>query len=166
MLDEFFMDKALEQANNAFRAGEFPVGCIVAYAGKVLVTGARIGTTVEVPNEVNHAEMIALRRLAELPGKIERRKAALYTTLEPCLMCFGAILLSGVPKIVYAYEDVMGGGTKCDLSLLNPLYANRNIEIVTHVRRKESLTLFKTYFENPKNQYWRGSLLATYTANQ
>ena len=52
-------------------------------------------------------------------------------------MCFGAILLSGIGKIVYAYEDVMGGGTCCDLTKLTPLYKNRKISIIPNILRKE-----------------------------
>jgi tRNA(adenine34) deaminase len=81
-------------------------------------------------------------------------------------MCFGAILLSGIGEIVYAYEDVMGGGTGCNLSKLNPLYKNRKVSIVSNILRQESLELFKVYFANPVNTYWKGSILAKHILNQ
>ncbi len=86
--------------------------------------------------------------------------------MEPCLMCFGAILLSGIGEIVYAYEDVMGGGTKSDLKSLPPLYRDRKISVISGVLRSKSLEIFKAYFSNPSNFYWRGSLLADYTLAQ
>ena len=86
--------------------------------------------------------------------------------MEPCLMCLGALVLSGIGEIVYAYEDVMGGGTRCDLTKLTPLYKNFKFSIVPSVLRNESLQLFKAFFQNPKNAYWRGSLLASYTLSQ
>ena len=86
--------------------------------------------------------------------------------MEPCLMCYAALILAGVGTIVYAYEDVMGGGTGCDRSRLNPLYKNSAIEVVPHLLRKESLKIFQTYFSNPANCYWRKSLLAEYTLAQ
>ena len=90
----------------------------------------------------------------------------LFCTMQPCLMCFGAIQLSGIKRIVYAYEDVMGGGTSCDISKLAVLYKHRQMVVVSNILRKESLKLFKTFFQNPSNAYWRGSLLAEYTLNQ
>ena len=80
-------------------------------------------------------------------------------------MCFGAILLARIGKIVYAYEDVMGGGLKCNLLALPPLYRDHPIEIKANILRQESLSLFKRFFQNPNNGYWRDSLLATYTLN-
>ena len=90
----------------------------------------------------------------------------LYCTMEPCLMCFGATLLSGIKRIVYAYEDVMGGGTRCDLSGLPILYKDTNVTIVPHVLRRQSLELFKAFFLKPENNYWKNSLLAEYTLAQ
>ena len=81
-------------------------------------------------------------------------------------MCFGATLLSGIRTIVYAYEDAMGGGTHVNLSELSPFYKDINIKIIPHILRKESLKLFQTYFSNPENTYWKGSLLEQYTLNQ
>ena len=81
-------------------------------------------------------------------------------------MCLGALILSGIGTVVYAYEDVMGGGTRCDLKRLTPLYQNHPISIVSNVLRRESLDLFKAYFKDPENAYWRGSLLARYTLDQ
>jgi tRNA(adenine34) deaminase len=67
---------------------------------------------------------------------------------------------------VYAYEDVMGGGTKCDRRLLAPLYRERSMTLVPHILRDESLALFKRFFENKQNDYWKNSLLSQYTLAQ
>lgn len=163
---EFFMRKALTLAETALSSGEFPVGCVIAYKDNILVTGSRTGTAGSSINEIDHAEMIALRKLVNLKENIDPFNATLFCTLEPCLMCFGALILSGIGEIVYAYEDVMGGGTACDLTNLSPLYQNCQISIVPKILRRESLKLLKAYFENPKNTYWRGSLLAGYTLRQ
>ncbi|MFC1858548.1 nucleoside deaminase [Thermodesulfobacteriota bacterium] len=162
----FFMQKALAQAKKALSAGEFPVGCVMVYQEEILVTGSRMGTVGNCPNETDHAEMVALRRLYDLFKNIDRSKITLFCTLEPCLMCYGALLLSGIREIVYAYEDVMGGGTRCDLSTLAPLYKNCPIIITSDILRHESVALLKDYFTNPENTYWGQSLLAEYTLNQ
>ena len=160
---EHFMVKALDQAKKALAAGEFPVGCVMVHQDKILATGSRKGTAGDFPNEIDHAEMIALKHLIDLKVNMDKNRIVLFTTLEPCLMCLGALMLSGISEIVYAYEDVMGGGTRCDLTKLPTLYKNHRISIVPNILRKESLQLFKAFFENPENSYWRGSLLARYT---
>jgi len=127
---EHFMKKALDKANEALSEGEFPVGCVIVYQDRILVSGSRTGTAGDSTNEIDHAEMIALRRLVELNEAVDKAKTTLFTTMEPCLMCLGALVLSGIGEIVYAYEDVMGGGTHCDLTKLTPLYKNFRPSIV------------------------------------
>jgi len=166
MDDEFFMRKALEEAQQALSMGEFPVGCVVVYDNSVLVTGARYHSRPENHNELDHAEMLALRRLVDLDSKIDRERITLFSTLEPCLMCYSAIILNGIRQIVYAYEDIIGGGTNLDLQRLNPFYQDMQIAVKAHVLREQSLALFKQFFTNPKNSYLQGSLLAQYTLDQ
>jgi len=161
-----FMEKALEQARKALSLGEFPVGCVIVHGDRILATGFRKGTSGNFPNEIDHAEIMALKQLTDLKISIDKNRVVLFTTLEPCIMCLGAMILSGISEIVYAYEDVMGGGTSCDLTKLTPLYKDCRISIVPSILRKESLKLLKAFFKNPKNSYWRGSLLAGYTLSQ
>ena len=164
--DHHLMGLALDEARRALEAGEFPVGCVVADPQRVLVSAARQGSRGSAPSELDHAEIIALRRLEAIPGVGASGRLTLATTLEPCLMCYGAILLAGIGRIVYAYEDAMGGATGCPLDALSPLYAQRRVEIRAGLRRAEALDLFQTFFADPQNGYWRGSLLADYTLAQ
>ena len=164
--DHHLMGLALEQARKALEAGEFPVGCVVADRRRVLASARRQGSRGSAPSELDHAEIIALRRLEAIPGNGARGRLTLATTLEPCLMCFGAILLAGIGRIVYAYEDAMGGGTGCSLASVAPLYTQRPVEIRAGLRRDEALDFFRTFFANPDNGYWRDSLLARYTLAQ
>lgn len=163
MDDPFFMEKALDRARAALEAGEFPVGAVLVHDGRVVARGRRSGTAGGRPNEVDHAEIGALRALAGLADPPAPGEISLYCTMEPCLMCYAALLLAGIGRIVYAFEDPMGGGTGCDLTTVGPLYAPRRPEIVPHVLRRESLALFSSFFESPLNDYWQGSLLADYT---
>lgn len=79
-------------------------------------------------------------------------------------MCYATMLLSGIRRFVWAYEDVMGGGTSLALQGLSPLYKDMEVALVTGVLRRESLTLFGRFFRN--YSYWQGSLLADYTLEQ
>lgn len=163
---EAYMRQALNLARRALDRDEFPVGCIVVYEERIIAQGERTGTRQPIPSELDHAEIIALRQIEHLTSPIDRQKATLYTNLEPCLMCFGALLISGMGTIVYAYEDAMGGGTTCDRSQLPALYKDSGARIIAPVCRQESLALFKEYFSRDHIDYWRGSYLAEYTLAQ
>lgn len=163
------MRLALDQARSALAKDEFPVGCVIACQDQVIVVGHRAGTIPkggEFFDEVSHAEIVALQRYYRLQNRPKPDKLTLYCTMEPCLMCFGAILLSGIGKLVWAYEDAMGGGTSLSRNKLKPLYRDRKIEIIPHVLRPDSLALFQEYFRLDSNGYWKDSLLANYTLAQ
>ncbi|CAB1056412.1 hypothetical protein D1BOALGB6SA_1148 [Olavius sp. associated proteobacterium Delta 1] len=160
---EYFMKKALEQAEQALAAGEFPVGCVLVYQDQILVTSARRSSIGGERNEIDHAEIVALRRLSDLGDTVDHSQITAFSTMEPCLMCYSALILAGIGKIVYAYEDVMGGGTGCQLSRLTPLYKDSSVRIMPGILRAESLKLFKDFFADPANEYLRQSLLAEYT---
>ncbi|MBI9077706.1 MAG: nucleoside deaminase [Desulfatibacillum sp.] len=162
----FFMNKALELAAKALEAGEFPVGCVLVHDNKIIADGARIGVASGGTGELEHAEMVALARLEKIKNAPVPSEITLYGTMEPCLMCFGALLIHGITKIVYAYEDVMGGGTGVDRSTLPPLYRDANLELTPRVGRSQSLALFQAFFARPDNHYWQDSLLARYTLEQ
>ncbi len=108
MAYERFMGIALDHAKTALLNNEFPVGCVITHEDDLLVSSARKGTMGIDANEVDHAEMLALREFSHMKKKIDLQKTTIFTTLEPCLMCFSAILLSGIETIVFAYEDIMG----------------------------------------------------------
>lgn len=165
---EKFMEKALEQARTAYAADQFPVGCVIVQDGRVIASGRRTGTSAELPffSEIDHAEIRALKSLESCKVEFMPEKAVLFSTMEPCLMCFSAIILSGIKTVVFAYEDVMGGGTSCDLSSLAPLYRDSGVRVVPHVLREKSLDLFYDFFNKEANLYWKGSLLEAYTLDQ
>lgn len=161
-----FMQHALALAREALDDDEFPVGCVVVQDGNIIARGQRANTNQPVASEIDHAEMIALRNLEKVAGDLDRSSMTLYATLEPCMMCFSAILLSRVGTLVYAYEDAMGGGTRCDRSGWPALYRDNPIRIVPGVCRRQSLDLFKAYFGKSHLDYWKESHLAQYTLAQ
>jgi len=162
------MEKALVQAGIAYDEGQFPVGCVIVQDGEVIASGARAGTAGDLSffSEIDHAEIRALKALEVWEGEFRPDKAVLFCTMEPCLMCFSAIILSGIKTIVYAYEDAMGGGTGVDLSSLPQLYREAGVKVVPHVLRQKSLDLFYNFFNKEANLYWKDSLLEAYTLDQ
>lgn len=164
--DEAYMQRALAEARHALAAEEFPVGCIIVHKDKIVGQGQRANSRGLATNEMDHAEISALRQLLTDHPEIAPEDVTVYATLEPCLMCYATMLLNGIRRIVYAYEDVMGGGTDLNLANLTPLYRQMEVEVIPHICRAESLELFHTFFKNPENDYWPDSLLAEYTLRQ
>lgn len=161
---EDYMHLALAEAAKALGEGEFPVGCVLVRDGLVVARARRRNSGGEHANELDHAEVLALRLLLrDFPGSDCSRVTA-YTTMEPCLMCFAALLLSGIRRFVWAYEDVMGGGTSLQLRQLPGMYSEMRVELVPHVLRAESLAMFRDFFR--RHGYWRDSPLARYTLAQ
>ena len=164
--DSTFMRAALDMAQTALADGEFPVGCVIADGDTVVARGRRKGTATGRGNEIDHAEINALRRLCHSRPELDRSILTLYCTMEPCLMCFSAIVLSGIGRMVYAYEDVMGGGTGLDRSDWPPLYRDAKLTVISGVLRRESLALFQRFFADSGNPYWSDSPLSRYTLAQ
>ena len=176
---EKWMSEALNLAASALSRGVFPVGCVLVSGNLIVGSGVRSHTMSGDVNELDHAEVCALRDWIERGrplGHGNNTDITAYCNLEPCLMCLGALILNGIKRIVYAYEDVMGGATGLDFlrpitgaagkagCLFNDnLYAKSHVEILGGVKREESLAFFKRFFSDPAQSYWRNSLLSKYT---
>ncbi len=161
---ERFMQEALSEARQALDQGEFPVGCVFVENEKIVARGRRVNSSQANQNEIDHAEIITLRTLLESNKAIDPAEITVYSTMEPCLMCYATMLLSGIRCFVWAYEDVMGGGTNLPLDTLRPLYAEMQVECVGNICRQESLLLFQEFFQ--RYSYWQDSFLADYTLKQ
>ena len=105
---EKYMQYALLEAREAFAAGEFPVGCVMVHDDEIVSRGRRINSRPPYENELDHAEIMALRKLFARYPKIDRAKIIVYSSMEPCLMCYVTLLLNGIRTFVYGYEDIMG----------------------------------------------------------
>ena len=163
---EDFMAAALLEAKAALAAGDFPVGCVLVLDNEIVARGRRVNSQGTATNELDHAEIMALRELFANRPELDRSRITAYSTMEPCLMCYSTLLLNNIHTMVYAYEDVMGGGTNLPLAQLPPLYRTMTPCVTPHVLRLESVALFKEFFADPKQAYWQGSLLADYTLRQ
>jgi tRNA(adenine34) deaminase len=173
-MHERWMREALSLAASALQKGEFPVGCVLVSGDEVVARGSRLNSLGQGQNELDHAEMVALRQWVDAgkPGK----DLVCYSTLEPCLMCTGALIISGIKTIVFAYEDVMGGA--CGIRFDRPfslcaqkgfegcLYHDPDLIVIPSVLRKESIRLFKSFFSSPSNRYLKGTPLENYTLNK
>lgn len=163
--DEKYMRIALQQAENALSQGEFPVGCVIVRDDEVVAAGERINSAENI-NELDHAEIVALRSYLKEYDSSDMGSLIVYSTLEPCLMCQATMLVNGITNIVYGYEDVMGGGTNLSLDNLSPLYKDKKLTIRGGVLRNESLMLMQQFFGSGSSTYLKDSYLCEYTMKQ
>lgn len=108
--DTYFMKEALRQARLAYDAGEIPIGAVVTWDTKIISRGHN--QTEQLNDSTAHAEMIALTAAFNTLGSKYLTEATLYVTVEPCLMCSGALYWSKIGRIVYGASDVKNGYKK------------------------------------------------------
>jgi tRNA(adenine34) deaminase len=141
MTDEYYMMLALKEAKKAFEEGEIPVGAIVVLNEKVIAHGQNMVEKLNDPTA--HAEMIALTSAFNLMGSKYLPEASLYCTLEPCLMCAGAIYWSRIGKVVYGAEDKKNGYKRITASNW-PFHPKT--ELIRGVLQADCARLIKDFF--------------------
>lgn len=144
--DEFFMRQALQQAQLAAEDDEVPVGAIVECNGKII--GCGHNQTESLNDVTAHAEMIALTAAANYLGGKYLPQCTLYVTVEPCIMCAGALGWSQIGRIVYAASDPKRGFTKFCQDNLSPLHP-RTI-VTSGVLEDEAADLMKDFFKSKR----------------
>jgi tRNA(adenine34) deaminase len=142
--DEFWMREALRLAADAGRAGEVPVGAVVVLGGRVLGRGANAPIRRNDPTA--HAEILALREAALALGNYRIEDATVYCTIEPCVMCAGALLHARVRRLVFGARDLRFGGVRSKFALADSELLNHRIEIVEGVLGPECAALLKEFF--------------------
>jgi len=136
--DEYFMKKALVEAETAFEKGEIPVGAIIVIDNKVI---ARSHNLTELLHDVTaHAEMQAITSAANYLGGKYLKDCTLYVTLEPCQMCAGALYWSQISKIVYGASDENRGFLKMGTQL------HPKTKVISGVLEKECSLLVRAFF--------------------
>ncbi len=135
----FYMKKAMHQAEIAFEEGEIPVGAVVVCNGQII---AKAYNQTERLNDITaHAEMLAITSAANYLGGKYLQDCTLYVTLEPCVMCAGALYWSQIGTLVYGASDSKRGFSKISEPLLHP-----KTKLVSGVLARESELLMKAFF--------------------
>ena len=142
--DFYWMKLALREAHKAAEKGEVPIGALLVRDGKVLGRGHNLREANRDP--VAHAEIIAIRRAAKKEESWRLNGATVYVTLEPCIMCMGAMLLARVERLVFGCHDPKGGaaGSLYDLSADSRL--NHRIEVTSGVMGGECARILSDFF--------------------
>jgi tRNA(Arg) A34 adenosine deaminase TadA len=139
-----FMDLALKTAENAGKAGEVPIGCVVVRNNEVIATAANRTLTDHDPTA--HAEIIALREAARKIGSERLVDCDLYVTLEPCTMCAGAISFARVRRLYYGAADPKGGAVESGVRFFASPTCHHAPEVYSAVGESEAARLLREFF--------------------
>jgi tRNA(adenine34) deaminase len=146
--DEFFMRQALELAREAAAAGEVPAGAVVVRHGEILGRGRN--SPIGSRDPTAHAEILALRQAAAALGNYRLESAALYSTLEPCVMCAGALVAARVERLVFGARDLRFGGVRSKFRLADTEILNHRVAISEGALAAECAELMQTFFERKR----------------
>jgi tRNA(adenine34) deaminase len=142
---EKWMREALALARAAQASGETPVGAVVEIDGQVAGRGANAPIARHDPTA--HAEILALREAAQRIGNYRLLGATLYCTLEPCVMCAGALVAARVKRLVFGARDLRFGGVRSKFQIADSAVLNHSVEIIEGILAVECVELLKNFFE-------------------
>lgn len=143
-----FMKIALEEAQTAYREGEIPVGAVLVSEGRVLAQAHNSSITRNDPSA--HAELLALRLAGETISNYRLVGAELYVTLEPCIMCAGAIIQARLSRVIFGVRDPKNGAVASLYKILTDERLNHQVEIVEGILQEECGELLSRFFRQKR----------------
>lgn len=143
------MRAALDAAEQALRAGEVPIGAVVVLDGRIIGTGFNqpIGSV----DPTAHAEVVALREAARRVGNYRLTGATMYVTVEPCLMCVGALVHARIGMLVYGTPEPKAGAVRSAVRALEHPSLNHRVVVVDGVLADECRALVQQFFQERRN---------------
>ena len=143
--DENYMEIALAEAKKAGQIGEVPIGAVlVAENGEVI--SAAHNQTIRLVDPTAHAEILALRESASKLSNYRLLNTSLYVTVEPCIMCMGAIVHARVKRVIYGANDPKWGAAGSLYNFSEDVRLNHRVEIIKGVREEECRELMQAFF--------------------
>ncbi|WP_340615275.1 tRNA adenosine(34) deaminase TadA [Xenorhabdus thailandensis] len=149
--DEYWMRRAIDLAMQAQAKGEIPVGAVLVADNKVIAEGFNHPITDHDPTA--HAEIIALRRGGRQLQNYRLLNTTLYVTLEPCVMCAGAMVHSRIQRLVYGASDMKTGAAGSLIDILRHPGMNHQIGIIGGVLSEECSTMLSAFFKQRREQH-------------
>ncbi len=145
--DEFYMRVALEEAQEARKGGEIPIGAVLVLDGTILARDHN--RKEELRDASAHAEILVIRSAGQKVGSWRLESARLYVTAEPCLMCWGAILEARIPYVAYGGASSQVG-RMVDTQLLYQNGLARRVQIVSGILKQEAASLLRSFFQEAR----------------
>ncbi len=150
MTDHDFMKIALEEAQEAYRCGEVPVGAVLVHAGAVVGRGRN--SPVASGDPTAHAEILALREAAVAMQNYRLEGTTMYVTLEPCAMCAGALVAARVERLVFGARDLRFGGVRSKFRIADSEVLNHRLSVTEGVLPVECVELLQRFFESRRRE--------------
>jgi len=148
--DAQWMRQAVIAAHEARERGEVPIGtCIVADGEILAVAGNR---TITDQDPTAHAEIVALREAARKVGNYRITNAVVYSTIEPCVMCAGALIQARVKRLVYGARDERAGAVESRFGVCNTDFLNHRIEVSSGVLEQECREVMQEFFQERRKR--------------
>ena len=144
--DFYYMGEALVQARQALAAGEVPVGAVLVGEGGEILSRA-FNRPIDLDDPTGHAEILALRQGAAALGNYRLPGTSLYVTIEPCIMCVGALLQARVARLIFGAPDPKGGACVSLFRLPEDPRLNHRLEVIGGVREAECRELLQEFFK-------------------
>ncbi len=145
-----FMAEALVEAGKAYDMQEVPVGALIVYRGEII---SRAHNLREASGDSTaHAEIIVIRRACEELGRWRLEETTLYVTLEPCLMCAGAIISARIPNLVYGADDAKAGAVASLYQVLQDRRLNHRVEVTSGVLEEECSGILSSFFRDLRKE--------------
>ena len=142
--DLFFMKRALDQAQKAFDIGEVPVGAVLTLDGEIIAESHNKPISTSDPS--SHAEINVIREAAKFLKNYRLQNTTLYVTLEPCMMCCGALIHARIENLVFSATDSKSGAVVSRANLLDSDFINHKVNYSQGTMAKESSDLLKRFF--------------------
>ncbi len=149
--DWHYMGEALDQAREALTAGEVPVGAVLVGEGGEILARA-FNRPIGLNDPTAHAEVLALRAAAQRLGNYRLPGVSLYVTIEPCLMCLGAMLTARLKRLVFGASDPKGGVCVSLYRIPEDSRLNHHLEVTGGVREAECRRLLQQFFQARRDQ--------------
>ena len=143
---EAYMREALAEASRAMAGGEVPVGAVVVARDTGRIVGRGRNQPIEVADPTAHAEVVALRDAARRTGNYRLTGATLYVTVEPCLMCAGALVHARIGTLVYGAPEPKAGAVRSVMRALEHPALNHRVEVVAGVLGEECRGTMRAFF--------------------
>jgi len=150
-LDEQFMGEALYQARLSLEAGEVPVGAVLVIEDGRMVAHAH-NFPISLKDPTAHAEILALRQAAEILGNYRLPGTTLYVTMEPCLMCTGALIYARIKRLVFGAQDLKAGACVSLYRIPEDPRLNHRLEVTGGVREAECRELMQKFFQERRGK--------------
>ena len=142
--DEFFMNRALELARRASDSHEVPVGALIIFESEIISEAWNLREASHDPTA--HAELLAIQKASQKLGRWRLTGCTLYATLEPCLMCAGALILSRLERVVYGARDPKGGAVHSLYETLGDVRLNHRPQVTFGINEKDCGKILSDFF--------------------